>query len=312
MKIPVAVRRQMWALIDGMRLTKLPPVTLRFDGFNLPAGIVFSRDRPLQLDALIRSFFECAVVPCRLRILYSVSDERYGKAYEEIEALYRNAPVEFYREEKVGGFRHGLLAILEQTYEDSLFFLVDDIIFTEQVDVKLLSDLVASGFIPTLRLGRNLNWCYTMHRKQPLPALRKLGSRRCQDLQATGHDLWAWRWISGQLDWGYPLSLDGNAFSSMEIRRVVGALDFEAPNSLEIALQKYKDSFLGRWGVCYGKSRLVNLPLNLVQREIANRTVGIDKEIFLKAWEAGKRINTAPMRGFQNTSAHQEVDLDFS
>ena len=308
----MAVRRHVWTFADGMRFTRLPPITPRSNRLNLPAGIVFSRDRPLQLDALIRSFFECAPVPCRLRILYSVSDQRYGNAYEEIKDLYRNAPVEFYREETLGGFRNGLLAILEQTYEDSLFFLVDDIIFTEQIDVKLLSDLVAADFIPALRLGRNLNWCYTMHRKQPLPTLRKLGSSRHQGLQATGQDLWAWRWISGQLDWGYPLSLDGNAFPSIEIRRIVGVLDFEAPNSLEIALQKYRDSFLGRWGVCYGKSRLVNLPLNLVQREITNRTVGIDKEVFLKAWEAGKRINTAPMRGFQNISAHQEVNLDFS
>ncbi len=40
-------------------------------------GIVFSKDRPMQLHALLGSYHELALKPCRLKVLYNSSAQAY-------------------------------------------------------------------------------------------------------------------------------------------------------------------------------------------------------------------------------------------
>ena len=51
-------------------------------------GIVFSKDRALQLHALLCSYSEKVATPVPLRILYCVSTPEHQKAYDEIMEIF--------------------------------------------------------------------------------------------------------------------------------------------------------------------------------------------------------------------------------
>ncbi len=55
---------------------------------NSVFGIVFSKDRPIQLHALLESYTHYTANPAQLVVLYNVSDNNYEKGYEELQKLW--------------------------------------------------------------------------------------------------------------------------------------------------------------------------------------------------------------------------------
>lgn len=276
------------------------------------SGVVFSKDRPLQLDGLIRSYIAHVSPPAPLTVIYSTTTEGFEAAYREVEALHAGGPARFLREQEMGGFREALVAVLEGTTSSSVFFLVDDIVFTDPVDLGVLALVAQSGIVPSMRLGLNLSRSYTLSLPQVLPPTKRL---RLESLDQAAvlwaSELVAWRWRSGEHDWGYPLSVDGNVFITDEIRTCIKSVRFSAPNTLEDALQSYLPRYLQRWGVCYRKSRLVNIPINRVQAEVANLHGDVHQDLLLELWNRGLALDTEALRGFLNMSAHQDIQVDF-
>ncbi len=95
-------------------------------------GVVFSKDRPLQLFALLSSYAELVRDPPPLHVLYRASDEGYRRAYDEVLGA-SPAPLGEVISERV--FRDDLLALLDRIRAPRLFFLVDDIVFVREVDL---------------------------------------------------------------------------------------------------------------------------------------------------------------------------------
>jgi len=249
-----------------------------------------------------------------MSVIYTASSRLYEEAYRQLAVTHRNAFVDFVSEEEAGGFRPSLLSLLNQRVADVRLFLVDDIVFTESVNIQLMAKLSQVGFIPSLRLGRNLKRSYTLQRSQRLPPLRPviLATQSQLDDGELPLNLWSWTWRSGSLDWRYPLSVDGNVFVASEIDQMIRDVDFEAPNTLEDALQVHVSKFMGRWGVCYEKSRLVNIPMNRVQTLIPNLHGEVHQDELLQMWLKGFRLDTESLHGYRNVSAHEEPPLLFT
>jgi hypothetical protein len=263
-------------------------------------GIVFSKDRPLQLFALLSSYAELVRDPPPLHVLYRASDEAYRTAYEE---ALRASPAPLGEVILEGSFREDLLALLDGIEAQRVFFLVDDIVFVREVDLAPLVRLDPSRFVPSLRLGAHLSRSYTRGREQPLPPF--------QDGILDDPDLLCWRWRDGALDWGYPLSVDGHLFSTAEMRVLARTVGFSAPNSFEGALQDHLGRFADRLGVCHREARILNVPCNKVQGEFPNRFGAIDAATLLEVWQSGRRLDHRRLYGIVNESAHQEVELAF-
>ena len=285
----------------------------RAEGSADAGGIIFSKDRPLQLDALIRSYVLHVAPQAPLTVVFDASTGAYQQAYEEVAHLHESPVIQFILEKEQGGFRKALVALVVTASTDTLFFLVDDIVFTEDVQLRRLAELALEGHVPSMRLGRNLTSSYTMQRRQPLPPMKRMiiSSDQGSSVSPSTSDLWAWRWRSGELDWAYPLSVDGNVFATDEIRRCILQAEFTAPNSLEDALQSHVGVFLPRWGICYEKSRLVNIPMNRVQNAIPNQHGSIHQDDLLALWARGQRLDVRALSGFRNSSAHEEVPVAF-
>lgn len=260
--------------------------------------IIFSMNRALQLDALLRSFDLNKIGECPIYVLYKATDEMHSKAYHELISLHRNKAV--FIEENNLGFKTQLLNIVNGIDTGKLFFLVDDIFFTEPVDFNLLSQIDTSRYIFSLRMGNHLSYSYVVDKSQKLPTFFE-----------TDENFLYWHWNEGELDWAYPLSVDGHIFNTNEIKLLIENCDFKAPNSFEASLQHYKHLFTPRIGMCYHKARIVNNPCNKVQNEINNIHGTYHQDDLLRHWRNKQEIDIEKLQGYVNQSVHEEIEFSF-
>ena len=61
-------------------------------------GIIFSKDRPLQLYGLIQSYYQNVTNPPHLHVLYSASEREYEHAYQELIDLCDDYDIDFHLE----------------------------------------------------------------------------------------------------------------------------------------------------------------------------------------------------------------------
>ncbi len=263
-------------------------------------GIIFSKDRPIQLSALLSSYFEKVKNPCALHVLYGVSSIEYEDAYARVRSIYSNRDVTFHNE---SDFREDLIALLESIKEEKVFFLVDDMVFIRSLDMDDFLSVDLMDYIPSLRLGMNLERCYTADAKQKRPEMKRYGAK------LVGESRFQWQWEDGIYDWGYPLSVDGNLFKAQEVLVMAKIAVYSAPNSFEKSLQWFMPAFIKRRGVCFERSIVVNIPFNKVQTENDNFSGNVSQEMFLEYWQKGYEIDVDKYYGVDNISAHQELPL---
>lgn len=266
---------------------------------NTTIGVVFSKDRPMQLYALLKSYAKNVENPVPLVILYNASSNKYEEAYSEVSLLLRDLEYTFVRENK---FKESLVDILDGINQEKIFFLVDDIVFTEKLDMEDFVCVDSHKEIASMRLGNNLSFAYTANKMQPLPELEhNKNTHQSKKLK--------WKWSNGCYDWGYPLSVDGNLFITKEVRAMIKIAEFKAPNSLEKSMQWFNSGFLERYGVCYAKSKIINIPFNKVQSENCNIAGEVSSRKLLQLWEQGYELDLEKYYGIINISAHQECPL---
>ncbi|MFT6069513.1 MAG: hypothetical protein ACJAT2_003576 [Bacteriovoracaceae bacterium] len=257
--------------------------------------IIFSKDRPLQLEALLDSYecyYENGAKPV---IIFNACNEEYQSAYEDLFRRHSSKIQATFDDTK--GFKDCLLDALNNLESNRIFFLVDDIIFKKKFDPKPFLKL-GKEFIPSLRMGLHLTKCYTQRKSQALPVYN------------LKDDFVIWNYSNGECDWAYPLSVDGHFFFTEEIRFMTKILNFKAPNSYEAKLQKFRYLYKRLKGVCGQESFIFNIPCNKVQLENENHAGDFHQDDLLKLFKT-KKIDFQNFHGLENESCHQEVPLLF-
>ena len=270
-------------------------------GFDLLCeGIVFSKDRAMQLHALLSSYFFYVKNPVRLNILYKTSNERHDRSYEELKIIFREKQLVFINETI---FKEDLENLLNEINATKVFFMTDDGLFIDQFDIKEIARFDPVCTVATLIKGIDLTYCYVQNKKQKLPefinpsTLALPGYMKC----------WEWGKAESWSDWAYPLSLDTSFYNKKEIQMLTKNLSYKGPNSLEISLHNaYGPIFLQRKGVCYDKAKYVNIVCNVVNTEHKNRNTGLHSvESLLKKWNEGYRIKFEEFFGRKCTDAEK-------
>jgi hypothetical protein len=267
---------------------------------NTCAGIVFSKDRAMQLHALLASYFSYVKNPLPLYILYTFSNERHAKSYEELKSIFGNKEVVFIKESV---FKPDLEKLLESIDTDNLFFMTDDGLFIDSFDMKDVTAFNPVRIIPSLIKGMDLTYCYIQDRKQQLPQFITIPK---SDIP-TYLKCWEWSRAESFSDWAYPLSLDVTFYNKKEIQTLIVNISYKGPNSLETALHDhYSPIFLQRKGVCFEKAKYVNIVCNVVNTEHNNRNTGLHSiDDLLRKWEEGYRIQYEDFFGKQCADAEQ-------
>lgn len=257
--------------------------------------IIFSKDRPLQLEALINSYFYFIKDAPPPIIIYNAGSGEFEAAYKALFKLLDSKIKATYSDRL--GFKETLLKSIETIDTDKMFFLVDDIVFKNPVQLDLVSSLESDAIL-SLRLAPHLSKNYPQNKSQDLPKFRFEG------------ELCFWSFKEGTLDWGYPLSVDGHVFRTDEVLEMTKVLDFKAPNSFEAKLQKFNRIFKNKTGVCFKDSIILNIPCNKVQNENDNISGEVDPVKLLEIFYV-KELNYKSYEGLKNESCHQEVPLEF-
>lgn len=260
--------------------------------------IVFSKDRPLQIDLLLRTLKKYLTPPPEIHVLYRASNQAFQEAYGTVFA--ENAGLKI-NPKKEDSFRENLLEICKKSNSASVMFLVDDIVFIREINVKEITVLARNGYIVSTRLGLNITCAQTAGMaERALPVLTAI--------RGTKSLFFSWVWAKANSGyWSLPTALDGNVLPLNELIPVLEATSFKAPNSLEAAIGQYRFLFKYSAGACYESPRIVNLPLNTVKSEDFNFPhMGICQNEMLETYKNGGRLDAEKFPHSQHNSCHME------
>lgn len=260
--------------------------------------IVYSFDRPMQLEAFLESYDYYCSNKGRVEVIYRASNKDFARGYTLLKDRYPTVIFTQQGNAPAQDFKVLTMRALAGVPNKHLLFAVDDIIITDFVDLdECISALEQSGaYAFYLRLGLNLNYCYTMNQRQPLPQYRQDGA----------YIIWAFQ--GAAYDWGYPNTLDMAIYRKDDILPIVTQLSFKSPNTFE-----------GSWasiaprrsnGISFLRSKMINIPVNIVQSDCNNRNMNQHHpEELLKDFLQGKKINIHAYHNYENASAHVEAPL---
>jgi hypothetical protein len=293
-------------------------------------ALIFSKDRALQLDLLLRSFYKyISDAPGKATVLYSSTEGKYERQYKAMAAAYGGSAA-FVREKD---FRNQVLQILaapagavgppaaaattgaELRHEREksatagnsvILFLVDDTVIIrprrlEDLASALNAEPKALGY--SLRLGRNTSRSYVLGRNQRLPIFEPVRNGTLR-----------YRWPSADGDFGYPLEISSSIYRQEMILALMESIAFQDPNTLESALS-LKAPGLARghpYLLCAPVSMSFSIPANRVQAVFANRSGADPRQSvgnLAAAFDQGKRIDLAPFAEFIPNATHQEMEF---
>ena len=265
------------------------------------AAVVFSKDRPLQLEATLASLLLRCKDPERMvvTVLYTTSSAYQEGLYGQLRLEY---PGVIFRRER--HFRDDVLALVAGA--GFVAFVVDDALFVREFSVgtvieELQSDASAIGF--SLRLGTNTTYCYPLDAAQDLP-----------EFTTVRPGVLAFRWPGASHDFGYPFDLSSSVYRTADIEPLLRRIQFANPNLMEGRLAERAAVSGPRHPLllCFERSVAFCIPANLVQTVAKNRAgtrADESPSALAAAFERGCRIDVASYDDFPNTACHQDVPL---
>jgi hypothetical protein len=265
--------------------------------------IIFSFDRPMQLQILLESIEKFDIVyQLEVNILYAFSGEEFEKAYEQVKEKYYNFnwinenwfPKRFvfpifpmywhnyywwvkkrYNRWINSRFKPQLLSILSISKCKFVMFLTDDSLFYKNIEInpELLYKitLYPKYFSYSLRHGTNI-----------------VGGN-----YENFSDRITWQLIStdNNSEWSYPFSVDGHIYAKDEVMKILFRVLFKNPNTLEGNVACYvKEHKLFNSMVANRESCLVGFELNRVQQIINNHNLNINTTLMNNYFLNGYRL----------------------
>jgi glycosyltransferase involved in cell wall biosynthesis len=267
-------------------------------------GVIFSKDRPLQLDATLRSLKRhCQdLASVSTKVIYAASSSRMLSLYRQL--IREHPTVDFVHEQN---FRRDLLLLLKGW--EFVLFLVDDNVFVRDftmagVILALRQNPDAIGF--SLRLGRNTTYCYSWDKPQKLPLFQRVDVATLK-----------FKWPDAELDFNYPLEVSSSVYRGGEMAALLESLDFKNPNTLEAAMAGSSARFREQcpYLLCPEQSLAFCIPVNVVQQVYQNRASvnpEYSVEALAKLFSEGQRMDVEALDNFIPQSCHQEMEFKLS
>ena len=268
-------------------------------------NIIFSKDRALQLDALLRALlhFGRDIEITDTYVLYTTSSELHQRQYETIVSDYFDKRcISFAREQD---FRKDMLSLL-QHYQFAAFWVDNNIVvrYFSFLDIiqALNKERDALGF--SLRLGKNMTSCYPLNCDQPLPTFEE-------------HDsgILKFRWIDAKGDFNLSLEVSSSVYRISEISPLLSDLSFYNPATMECAMALNRGRFCEKnpYLLCPVNSISFSNPINKPPDSYpVNRSPtyeGYSPVQLARIFDTGIRIDISRYSDFVHGACHQEVQL---
>lgn len=263
--------------------------------------VIFSFDRPLQLYACLESISKYLSGLGNISVIYRTSNDEFEEGYNEVKQSFLDVNYVKQNDKPLEDFKPLFLQETFSSSNDHILFCVDDVIVKDYVDLSKCIDVLertkAYGFY--LRLGLHVDYCYSMDSKQNIPRIYPVFD-----------DIYAWQFKDGEHDWNYPNSVDMTLYRKSDIESILRKLIYVNPNSLE-----------GNWsskanynkvGLCFSQSKIINIPMNLVNTENKNRHMNYCSTLMLlDKFKKGYKIDISAFEKVENKSAHVDYIPEF-
>lgn len=271
-------------------------------------ALVFSRDRPMQLDACLRSLYEHVELD-DVAVIYQATQPHFEQGYM---IVADESPAWMVRQTE---FSEDVLAVLPQLGPFVLFQCDDAITFRDAPDAEsAFTDDVISL---CLRLGSNTRYCHPRDLHHGLPDFERRGPFQVWDWHGDTPDGDLFDWQGREGDFGYPYSIDGNVHRRDSVREWVGGGQFVNPNQMEgcvvHAIGQRRD--LPPLMASYPHSVQVGLPINVVNQTHGNRfglVYPVETLELNERFLNGERVDLDAMDYEGVIGAHQELELRFA
>ena len=265
--------------------------------------VIYSYNRPMQLYALLESIYHYMSGIGEICVIYRASDDRYESGYKIVKNDFPKISYLRQGNDPKQDFQPLTLDAVYNSPNLHLMFAVDDIIVKDVVDLtycaKMLACTGAYGFY--LRLGKNINYSYANDRFEKIP-----------NLVAVEGDVYSWMLGDGECEWRYANTVDMTIYHKKDIRRALYNLCYENPNTFEGHWSTLAYKIMHRKALCFEYSKIVNIPLNLVQNVCNNRHMGAyTSDELLELFEKGFRIDIHDFYKIQNNGPHMDYQPHF-
>ncbi len=265
--------------------------------------IIFSYNRPLQLYALLESTEKLVTGLRNIYVLYRSGSHDFDMGYQIVKERF---PYVFYvkqqKQKDYKDFKPLLLKIFDWASSEYILFGVDDIVVKEYVDLLEVTRIMRKYNVYGcfLRLCPDIDYMYSWQRPQEVPPLHKVDE---------GY-MWQFRDGAHISDWGYPHTVDMTIYKKSEIEHGVKHADYHNPNTFEARWSSNVTGLKKRHAFCYQTTKMVNLPLNLVQTSYTGNPHMTNEEFkpqqLLKLFLDGYKMDITTLFGIKNRSAHIE------
>lgn len=260
--------------------------------------IIFSKDRAMQLEALLYSMEKYVKSLGKIYIIVKITNNNFLQGYFKFYNNQNKTAVKLYDEDYFGGFKRTFITILNNVETKKILLLCDDVIFTDEVDLDVYNPWLSWNSI-NLCLGTNITWCNA-----------KSSVQQVSDYNIY-KDLIRWKWTKAEGDFAYPNSIGASIFKTWWIRLLAKILPYDCPNWLEGKMNnKYVKKIISPRTISYYNSKAYCLLLNQVQT-VYKFQEGLPEhspeklnELFLQ----GKVIDTSGLNGIVNDSIMLPAD----
>lgn len=262
--------------------------------------IIFSFNRALQLDTLIRSLKAKWNNPTyRIDVIYNTTDSNFEKGYDLLKRtlssdttlsirfhkenscadklsfaeMRRWRNLSFYYRHKMrykSNFRSLCNSLLQASDIKYVMFLTDDTMFINPVDLTQ----EAFDWIDEKPYGRQIS----------LRAGIGMNGQNKTVKQINNNIFWNFYENEGNSNWGYPFSVDAHIYAKEPIVKLFTRYIYCNPNTLEgnICTLVRDKKWFGE-GMGNNATSILSYPINMVQNVVNNESLGVDCEL-LNQW----------------------------
>lgn len=276
------------------------------------SAIVFSKNRALQLDLLLKSIYSNFKECMEVDIIYKETEE-HKDSYEKLKSEHQMklaAPFVYFHKQGDNNFYQLIYNLVSEARTSHVVFFTDDDIVYRNVnipDIALESILHTNFSCLSLRLGGNIT-------------KRQIGDFMYDEMIpnfSVSNNILIWDYTECNPCgyFGYPMSVDGHIFCKKKLLDILDKMDtrgqLETPNKFEELLVGFATD-TGRYMISLSESCVVNSPNNRVQEEYKNRAgdhYSYCEDHLMNLYLVGTRIDLKSL-DFSNVNCpHTEIKI---
>lgn len=270
--------------------------------------VIWSYERPAQLDLLIRSIYDKYFNHGQIFVLLDYQDvNKADKIYKRVMDKYPD--IVFYYSQ--GLFKTQMLEILSRCASRYVLGLCDDDVFIKDIDIDyLLPYFDDNVHAISLKHGREITHCYP---NRPVSQPHFLEDNK----------ILKWQWYEKDIgnDWYYGVCINTYIYRTQFLYDILNRMSFNNPTTIEGGMHSifnlYRSSCretVRPYLISPLECKILNIPVNRVQNLSPNR-FGIEHEqtteYINNMWNNGNEIDNSNIYDYNNYQAQHEIKFLF-